>query len=73
MTVLQILLQIWQSAAEQSHKIWAVNWFLKNFSIVFLAKALSDFFWGGRGGGGCKKCWVRQREGEGASLARFPL
>ena len=63
--------------AEHSHKIWAVNWFLKNFSIGFpLPKLFQTVFFflgggGGGGGGGCKKCWVRQRER--ASMARLPL
>ena len=66
MIVLQILLQIWQSIPIRvglSIVFWKIS------AQVFLGKALSDFFF--LGGGGCKKCWVRQRELE--SLARFPL
>ena len=35
--------------AEHSHQSWAVNWFLKNFSIGFPCRL---FFLGGGGGGG---------------------
>ena len=55
--------------AEHSHKSWAVNWFLKNFNKGFPCQSSFRLFFLGGGGGGCKKCWVRQREP--ASLARL--
>ena len=60
MTVLQILLQIWQSIPIR------VNWFLKNFSIdvPYQSSFRLFFFFFGGGEGGCKKCWVRQRTGK---------
>ena len=60
--------------AEHSNKSWAVNWFLKNFNKGFPCQSsfrlfFFFFFFGGGEVGGCKKCWVRQRER--ASLARL--
>ena len=53
MTVLQIILQIWQSIPLRVGL--SLNWFLKNFSIGFPCQSsfrLSFFFGGGGGGGG---------------------
>ena len=62
------------NTAEHFYKSWAVNWFLKNFSIGFPCRLFFlFFFYFGGGGGGCKKCWVTGKTIDLASLARFPL
>ena len=72
MTVLQILLQIWQSIPIRVGLLIVSEKIQHRFFLPKLFQTV--FFLGGGGGGGwgcCKNCWVRQRER--ASLARFPL